>query len=66
MTAKECRMLVLSRRMNESIVINHDIEVVVLEIQGNQVRLGFEAPAEVAIQRKDLETRIHTIEESKE
>ena len=59
-------MLVLSRRMNESIVINHDIEVVVLEIQGNQVRLGFEAPAEVAIQRKDLETRIHTIEESKE
>lgn len=47
-------MLVLSRKTNESIVINQDITVVVMGIQGNKVRLGFEAPAEVAILRDEL------------
>ncbi len=38
-------MLVLSRKKNESIVINNDITIVVVEIRGDKVRLGVEAPA---------------------
>ena len=40
-------MLVLSRKKNESIVINNDITIVVVEIRGDKVRLGVEAPREV-------------------
>ena len=47
-------MLVLSRKSQEGIVINGNVKVVVLEIRGNQVRLGFEAPAEVSIQRREV------------
>lgn len=42
-------MLVLSRKENEAIVIDGGIKVTVLEIRGNQVRLGIEAPQEVAV-----------------
>jgi carbon storage regulator len=47
-------MLILSRRIDESILIGDDIEVVVLEIRGNQVRLGVEAPAEITVLRDEL------------
>lgn len=50
-------MLVLSRKTNESIIINHNIKIVVLEIQGNKVRLGFEAPQDVTIVRRELEAK---------
>src|SRR5579862_2688686 len=46
-------MLVLTRKMNESICINGDIEVMVVGVRGNKVRLGFRAPAAVSIQRKE-------------
>ena len=42
-------MLVLSRKKNESIVINDDITIVVVEIRGDKVRLGVEAPKEVPV-----------------
>ena len=42
-------MLVLSRKKNESIVINNDITIVVVEIRGDKVRLGVEAPKEVPV-----------------
>ncbi len=45
-------MLVLSRKKNESIIINDDITIVVVEIRGDKVRLGVEAPKEVALVRK--------------
>ena len=47
-------MLVLSRKLNEQIVIGDDIRVTVVSIRGNQVRLGFEAPPEVLIFRNEL------------
>ncbi len=48
-TMKENTMLVLSRKKNESIVINNDITIVVVEIRGDKVRLGVEAPKEVPV-----------------
>ena len=47
-------MLVLSRKNNESIVINNDITVVVVEIRGDKVRLGVEAPKEVPVHRREV------------
>ena len=47
-------MLVLSRKKNESIVINDDIMIVVVEIRGDKVRLGVEAPKEVPVHRREL------------
>ncbi|MFM8251378.1 MAG: carbon storage regulator CsrA [Planctomycetota bacterium] len=47
-------MLVLSRKKNESIVINNDITVVVVEIRGDKVRLGIEAPKEVPVHRREV------------
>ena len=46
-------MLVLSRKLNETIVINGDIRVTVVSIHGNQVRLGIEAPESVRIFREE-------------
>ncbi|QEG35846.1 carbon storage regulator CsrA [Bythopirellula goksoeyrii] len=47
-------MLVLSRKKNESIVINDDITIVVVEIRGGRVRLGFKAPREVPVHRREV------------
>jgi carbon storage regulator len=47
-------MLVLSRKIGEEIVINNDIRMCVVAIQGNQIRLGFVAPREVLIRREEL------------
>lgn len=47
-------MLVLSRKKNESIVINNDITIVVVEIRGDKVRLGVEAPKEVPVHRREV------------
>ncbi len=51
---KEMAMLVLSRKKNESIVINNDITIVVVEIRGDKVRLGVEAPKEVPVHRREV------------
>lgn len=47
-------MLVLSRKKNESIVINDDITIVVIEIRGDKVRLGVNAPKEVPVHRQEV------------
>jgi carbon storage regulator len=47
-------MLVLSRKVGEEIVIGDEVRVRVVSVHGNQVRLGFEAPRTVAIQREEL------------
>ena len=52
-------MLVLSRKKNESIVINDDITIVVVEIRGDKVRLGIEAPKEVPVHRREVFEAIH-------
>lgn len=47
-------MLVLSRRRGESIVINEQIRVEVIEIRGDRVRLGVEAPREMSVHRTEV------------
>jgi len=47
-------MLVLARRLNESIMIGDDIEIVVIEIKGDQVKLGIKAPRKVTVHRKEI------------
>ena len=47
-------MLVLSRRQNESIIINSDIEVTILRVRGNRVRLGIEAPMDISVHRREI------------
>lgn len=47
-------MLVLSRKKNESIVINENVTVTVVEIRGDKVRLGIAAPKEVPVHRQEV------------
>lgn len=51
-------MLVLTRKVNQSIVIGDDIEVVVLEVRGEQVRIGVRAPRAIAVHRKEVYEQI--------
>lgn len=59
-------MLVLSRKKNESIVINNDITIVVVEIRGDKVRLGVEAPKEVPVHRREVYDAIRRNEHNAE
>jgi len=47
-------MLVLARRLNESIIIGDDVEVVVIDIKGDQVKLGIRAPKRISVHRKEI------------
>jgi len=47
-------MLVLSRKKNEAIIINDDITIVVVEIRGDKVRLGINAPKEIPVHRQEV------------
>ena len=51
-------MLVLSRKKNESIVIRDDIVITVVEVRGDKVRLGIEAPREVPVHRREVYEKI--------
>ena len=57
---KERPMLVLSRKLNESIVINENVVVTVLGVQGGRVRLGIEAPGEIPVHRQEVTRRCGT------
>lgn len=51
-------MLALSRKKGEAIVINNDIEITVLDVKGDQVKLGIAAPKQVPIYRKEVYIQI--------
>lgn len=51
-------MLALSRKKGEAIVINNDIEITVLEVKGDQVKIGIAAPKEVPVYRKEVYIQI--------
>ena len=51
-------MLALTRKVGESIVIHNNIEITVLEVKGEQVKLGISAPKEIAIFRKEIYVQI--------
>jgi carbon storage regulator len=57
-------VLILSRRVNESIVINDDVIVTVLEVRGDQVRLGIRAPRHVTVHREEVQREI--VEENRQ
>lgn len=52
-------LLVLTRRSNQSIMIGHDIVVTVLEVRGEQVRIGIKAPREVEVHREEVFDALH-------
>lgn len=51
-------MLILTRRVNETLIIGENISVTVLSVRGNQVRLGVEAPKTVGVHREEIHDRI--------
>ena len=53
-------MLILTRKVGETIVINDTIRVTVLQVKGGQVRRGIEAPKDVAVHRQEIQERINS------
>lgn len=51
-------MLILTRRVGESVMIGHEVTVTVLGVKGNQVRIGVNAPKSVAVHREEIYERI--------
>lgn len=51
-------MLALSRKKNEALVINNNIEITILEIKGDQVKIGISAPKEIPVYRKEVYLQI--------
>ncbi len=57
-------MLALSRKKNESIIVNNNIEITILDIRGDQVKIGIAAPKEVPIYRKEVYLQIQAENEA--
>lgn len=51
-------MLALSRKKNEAIIVNNNVEITILEVKGDQVKIGITAPKEVPVYRKEVYVQI--------
>jgi carbon storage regulator len=58
-------MLILTRRVGETLMIGNDVSVTVLGVKGNQVRIGVDAPKEIAVHREEIFHRIQSEEAAK-
>ena len=56
-------MLILTRKVGESVLIGDDISITVLSVRGNQVKLGVEAPKEVSVHREEIYQRIKQMQD---
>lgn len=52
-------MLILTRRVGETLMIGDEVAITVLAVKGNQVRIGISAPKEISVHRKEVYERIH-------
>ena len=52
-------MLILTRRIGETLIIGDDVKITVLGVRGNQVRIGVDAPRNVAVHRKEIYDQVH-------
>ena len=59
-------MLILTRRVGETVMIGNDITLTVLGVKGNQVRLGIEAPKEVPVHREEVYARVQQEQSKKD
>lgn len=57
-------MLILTRRVGETLIIGDDVVITVLGVKGNQVRIGINAPKDVSIHREEIYNRIHQYQKS--
>ncbi len=58
-------MLILTRRIGETLMVGDNVTITVLSVKGNQVRIGVKAPAEVAVHREEIYNRIHETDAGK-
>lgn len=59
-------MLILTRKIGESLLIGDDVEITVLSIRGSQVKLGVKAPKEISVHREEIYQRIKALTENSE
>lgn len=55
-------MLILTRKIGESLLVGDDVEITVLSVRGNQVKLGVNAPKEISVHRQEIYERIKAAE----
>jgi len=62
----EINMLILTRRVGETLIIGDDVRITLLGVKGNQIRVGIDAPKEVSVHREEIYDRIQRDKKTQE